>query len=256
MSLFDNLMWVWGVAAVVAACFGSFITLLVYRLPRDEVVAASRSRCPSCHTTLGVRDLVPILSYLMSRGHCRYCNTRIPWRYLAIEVVTVLSTLGLLYHYGPTAQWLVMTALVYCLIVLVVIDLEHYLIPNEVQMVMAVLALVQLLLTGRDVVPVLAAAAVAGGLGLAVRYGFWKLKKKHGLGMGDVKFFAVAALWLGLEGFAPFLFYAGLSGIALGLAWRWMGRGERFPFGPALAASLLICLMMPVASQWFWQLMR
>lgn len=256
MSLFDNLTWVMVTAGLVAACFGSFITLIVYRLPRDEPVLASRSRCPSCHTTLGVRDLVPVLSYLLSRGTCRHCQVRIPSRYFWIEILTVAVTLGLLAHYGPTLQWGVMTALAYCLMAMVMIDLEHYVIPNELQVVMAGLGLLEWYVLKQEPWPALIAAAVAGALGLAVRYGFWWVKKKHGLGLGDVKFFAVAALWLGLTGFAPFLFYSGLMGLALGVAWRLAGRGERFPFGPALAASLWICLTFPAAMEWFWQFMR
>lgn len=255
MSHIDNSGLLYLLATVVAACFGSFITLIVHRMPRNEAIVATRSRCPSCHTFLSARDLVPIASYVLARGTCRYCKVKILPRYPLIELGIVAVTLVLLYALGPTPPFLVLTALSYCLIALTIIDLEHFILPNEILVVMAALAIIYALVLPIPLLPLIETAAGAGGLGLALRQGFWWWKKKHGLGMGDVKFFAVTGLWLGPHGFVAFLFFSGVFGLVFGLLWRALGRGERFPFGPALAAALLVCLTIPFASQWFWRWM-
>ena len=92
------------------------------------------------------------------------------------------------------------------------------------------------------------------GLGLALHYGYARLRKKEVLGYGDVKFLAVAGAWLTLMPFVPFLLLSGLLGIALGVCWRAFGKGEYFPFGPALALSLFLCVVFPFIVGAFWNI--
>jgi prepilin signal peptidase PulO-like enzyme (type II secretory pathway) len=89
------------------------------------------------------------------------------------------------------------------------------------------------------------------GVLLALHYGYKWLRKKDGLGFGDVKFLAVAGLWLGVMPMVPFLFYAGVLGIITGLVWRALGLGPVFPFGPSLAVALFICVAYPEAGNLF-----
>src|SRR5690606_23300081 len=90
-------------------------------------------------------------------------------------------------------------------------------------------------------------------LGFALRYGYGWIMRKEGLGWGDVKFLAVAGLWLaGIESWPPFLFYAGVWGVVTALVWRAMGKGARFPFGPALAAALWMVLLTPSGALFYW----
>ena len=101
--------------------------------------------------------------------------------------------------------------------------------------------------------PVLASAALGLGLGLALHYGYRFLMNKDGLGFGDVKFLLVAGVWLADPLlWPPFLFVSGVWGIVTALVWRVLGKGPRFPFGPALAAALLLSLLVPVRELFYW----
>jgi len=226
-------------------CCGSFISALSYRLPRDISFVTPPSRCPHCDTVLRARDLIPVLSYLLSRGRCRYCHTLVSPRYPALELLTALSFTGVLWLHGPSWHTLILMGLLVCVIALIMTDLEHYLMPDELQVAMAALGLVYLYVMQAPWAAHLLMAGVAGGLAWGLRAGFRWLRHKEGLGLGDVKFFAVAGLWLGGYGFVLFMLLSGMLGILFALAWRLCGRGSYFPFGPALAVSLLLCVLFP-----------
>ncbi len=257
MTIIDNLAnsgWVLLLlAAVIGACFGSFITLLAHRLPRDEPVVATRSRCPQCHTPLRSRDLVPVLSYLWSRGQCRHCALRISPRYLMIELVTAVCFVLLVWQFGLSTQAGILVLLAVCLIALIVIDFEHYIIPDSLQVAMIVLGVAYCFVMERVIDVYIVGALVGLLIGLVLRYGFLWLRNKDALGMGDVKFLFVVGLWLGAKPLVPFLFIAGLLGIATSLLWRALRQGALFPFGPALAIAMVICLLWPELPALFWQ---
>jgi prepilin signal peptidase PulO-like enzyme (type II secretory pathway) len=116
------------------------------------------------------------------------------------------------------------------------------------------LALIYHAQVGTDVKQVLYGFLTASALALFLHYGYGKLRGREVLGFGDVKFFAVAGLWLGLYGLVPFLFYAGFIGTLLGIGWRLLGKGAIFPFGPALAITLFALVIYPsYTTNLFWE---
>ena len=241
---------------VLGTCFGSLVTLLSWRLPRDEKVGAVRSQCPACKTKLGMRDLVPVLSWVLAKGKCRYCGTGVHWRYPVIELLTGAATLGLAYITGVTILYLWVLILVISVITLIVTDLEHYIIPDELQIVMLI-AGIGFCISAEVPYEVPVYGFVTGAaVGLGLKYGYLFLRNKDGLGMGDVKLLAVVGVWLGAEALVPFLFYSGVVGVLSALIWRALGKGEVFPFGPALAITLVVCLLFPQAPDAFWHLDR
>lgn len=239
---------------VLGTCFGSFITLISYRLPRDEKVGAVRSQCPSCKTKLGVRDLLPVFSWLLARGKCRHCKKKVHWRYPAIELITGAATLGLALLVGVNMLYLWLLILVLSVIALIVTDLEHYIIPDELQITMLVAGIGFAVSAEIPYEAPIYGFLVGGGIGLALKYGYIYFRGKDGLGMGDVKLLAVAGVWLGMEPLVPFLFFSGVIGVVSAMLWRVAGKGEVFPFGPALAISLLLCLLFPVIPDAFWHM--
>ncbi|MBY0430088.1 MAG: prepilin peptidase, partial [Rhodospirillales bacterium] len=233
-------------AAVMGLVFGSFVTAASHRLPLDlPLGGTARSRCPACEHPLTPGELVPVLSWLASRGRCRHCGAAISWRYPLIELATA-ALFALAWAVSPApAEAVVLALMVTALMVMIVADLEAGIIPDAV-----VLALVPLGVIWRwlvDWAPQDMALGLLAGLavGLGLRHGFHLLKGRHGLGLGDVKFLAAAGIVLGLNGLALYLVASGLLGIVFGVAWRISGRGPVFPFGPALATALLVWLMLP-----------
>ena len=243
--------------ALIGLSLGSMATLVSYRLPRGMKVGMVRSQCTACRTPLGIRDLFPLLSWLAARGKCRHCGATISVRYPLIELATMAATLAVYFRYGVTPQAILLLLLSVCLMIMVVIDLEHYLLPDVIQLLAAGLGIVYHLVT-REVPMV---NVFAGGLlgllaGAALSRGYRFLKQQDGLGMGDVKFLGVAGLWLGPLMLPAFACYAGVLGILLALLWRATGRGRIFPFGPALALALWMLVVLPETGAWFWQLFQ
>jgi len=236
-------------ALLVGLCLGSFATAASARLPTGRPLLHDRSRCPSCDRALLPLDLVPLFSWLASRGRCRHCGAGVPLRYPLIEVATALLVLLAYLRFGAGVETLLLTALATALVILTVTDLEHRLIPNAVNAAVALLGIGWIALRhggGPD-------AWIAGGLGLLLlgglalllRWLFGRLLRRESLGLGDVKLMAAAGLWLGPFGVAPFLLLSGLGGIALALAWRLATGRRSFPFGPCLAAGLYAWLLLP-----------
>ncbi|MGB1539513.1 MAG: prepilin peptidase [Rickettsiales bacterium] len=239
--------------------FGSFVTLVSYRLPLELPVAGGRSQCPSCKTGLGPKALFPVFSWLWQRAKCRYCQRPISARYPATELAQALLFLLVYWTYGITWPGMIVAAFSVCMLVVIVVDLEWQIIPDEMQIAMLVLGVVyQAVIPNQPVVPhVLASMALGAVIGLSLRLGYGWLRKKEVLGWGDVKFLPIAGLWLGdLYIWPAYLFYAGMIGVMTAVAWRMMGKGARFPFGPALLVALLLCILTPAAGLFYWTAAR
>ena len=241
--------------ALVGAIVGSFLTLVTYRLPKGRSVVATRSSCPKCRRKLQIIDLIPLVSWAIYRGACRRCKKPVGIRYPLIELACALGAVVVVQSYGLTLAALALVGLWWSIVAIIVTDLEHYIILDEVQIATALFGLVYAWALGTPLTAIVLAATAGLALGFMLKYGFLWFAKKDGLGMGDVKFLGVAGIWLShAESFIPFLFFAGILGVGLGLLWRALGHGERFPFGPALAAALLVCVIWPEIPQGYWQL--
>ena len=240
-------------AGLLGACVGSFLTLATYRLPRDEPIGLTRSQCPHCGRKLRAWDLLPIVSWAITCGRCRYCKAAVHMRYPLIELACALGTALTAWKFGVTVEALALAGLWWCFVAIVITDLEHTIILDEVQIAGGLFGILYAWVLGRDASEVAGAAGLGLVIGLTLKYGFLYLRNKDGLGLGDVKFLVVVGIWLGSAiAFVPFLFFSGVFGMLTGLSWRALGLGERFPFGPALAAALLLCVMVPAANYHFW----
>lgn len=236
------------VAALFALLFGlligSFLNVVIHRVPRRESIVAPRSRCPECATTIRARDNVPVLSWLLLRGRCRDCGAAIHARYPLVEALTGLLWAGVvLVAWDDPADIALGLGLVTLLVPMTFIDLDHRLIPNRLLAPFAVLALGLGLALDPDGVPEqLIAAAAAGGFFLLAAFLYPK-----GMGMGDVKLAAVLGLYLG-RAVAPAVFAGLIAGVVVGALIMArlgvdVGRKVAVPFGPFLALGALVALV-------------
>jgi len=227
-------------AAFLGLLFGSLASALSYRLPRALPVFADRSRCTACGAALRPWDLVPLLSWALSRGRCRHCGAPVSWRYPTIELVTALLFAAAWFiGEGSLPLTAILAAAGFALVVIVVADLEEQIIPDAMVLVLLAAGLGWRWLAGGWTDALLGAAAGLL-LSLGLRWVFLRWRGVDALGLGDVKFLGVAGIYLGVTDLAHYLVLAGLCGIVFGLAWRRVGRGEAFPFGPALCAALAV----------------
>jgi len=247
------------IITVLGLILGSFATALIYRIPRDlPWRGATRSACPHCKHVLSPRDLIPFFSWLVMRGKCRYCGAKIAWVYPLAELGVVFACLGVFAAAGLTPISIFIILAVPILAALLTIDLEYFILPNELVAILACLGLMEAgveifyahdIMTARVfIIEYALGAIIYAGLAWALGIAMTKILKRDALGFGDVKFFAVAGLWLGLSNLAYFCVLSGALGVILGFFWKTVKRDDVFPFGPALIMSFYLLLIFSVHS--------
>jgi leader peptidase (prepilin peptidase)/N-methyltransferase len=262
---------VFAVVAIVGAIIGSFLNVVIHRVPREESIAFPASRCPSCGTAIRPYDNVPVVSWAVLRGRCRSCKTPISARYPAVELLTAaLFVLTYWLRSGLTLSLPFDLAFVAAILALIFIDAEHMILPNVITYPGAALAVV-----ARVVVPNLYGVASLGGsqtqlrpwlvslggalLGALVGGGFlwlvgWLWEKARGveaMGLGDVKMMFMVGAYLGWPPTLLTIFVGVLTGSVAGVAVM-MGRKERdmqmmLPFGIFLGLGSLVSLLFGTA---------
>jgi leader peptidase (prepilin peptidase)/N-methyltransferase len=223
---------------------GSFLTVVVDRVPKKESVVSPRSRCPHCGAEIRSRDNIPVLSWLLLRGRCRSCRARIPLRYPLLEAGTAASFAGAAVVYPRVYIIAVLCAFSAVMLAVGAIDLELKIIPNRITYPAFPVFAVAIVLgwaVGQDLDPVraLVGAVAYGGAFLLIAF-----IAPRGLGMGDVKLTALIGLVMGSLGLryvgvaaGAAILVGGLGGILALLAGR--GRKSAIPFGPFLTAGAL-----------------
>lgn len=251
-SLSSAPLWWWVVlAGLLGLAVGSFWTVVVWRWPRGESVVRPRSHCTGCERTLHTRELVPVGSWLWQRGTCAECDSRIHWRYPAIELATGIMAAGAIWHFGPTLNGIAAALLGMVIVPVVAIDIEHKLIPDAIVLPAAAagLALAIAAHPHHWWVPVAAAGGAAGFL-LAL----WLLYPA-GMGLGDVKMALLMGAVLGVS-VIPALGVAFAAGALLGIAMLARhgvaARKMAVPFGPFLAVGAVTGLLWgPAIVNWY-----
>lgn len=234
------------VAAAYGMVFGSFLNVVVHRLPRGMSLLRPGSHCPACGTPVRWFDNVPVLSYLLLGGRCRACRVAISPRYPLVELASGALTVAVVARFGLTLQGLEAMLLVMLLLPLAFIDLEHHLLPDVLTLPGIAVGLAGSLVGG--LVP-LFDAATGAAVGAAVPYAViviyrW-LRGAEGMGLGDVKLLAMIGAFLGWRGVLLTLGLAATAGALLGLTLIALGRGRRdteLPFGTFLAFAAMIVL--------------
>jgi leader peptidase (prepilin peptidase) / N-methyltransferase len=226
-------------AAVIGAIVGSFLNVVVWRLPRGESLVKPRSRCPACDKPIAPYDNVPIVSWLLLQGRCRNCGARISPRYPLVELITAAAFAGVVAVRGFDEGLVLELPFVAALIALAGIDYDHKLLPNKIVYPMAAYGLVATLLVDRDD---LVENLIAGG-GAFLFLLLAALAYPRGMGMGDVKLAGAMGLYLGLS-IVPALLTAFLAGSIVGLAIiareGAAGRKKAVPFGIFLALGGIV----------------
>ncbi|HEX3277070.1 MAG TPA: prepilin peptidase [Thermoleophilaceae bacterium] len=226
-------------AALLGAVIGSFLNVVIHRLPLGESLVSPGSHCPSCGAAVRARDNVPVLSWLLLQGRCRDCGAPISARYPIVEAITAAAFAAVVAIRGFDDDLWLELPFVACLIALAGIDLDHKLLPNKIVYPMAVWGVVATALfeSGDLVEHLIAGAGAFTFLLLAV------LAYPSGMGMGDVKLGGAMGVYLGLS-VIPALLTAFLTGTVFGLAIiareGAQARKKAVPFGIFLAIGGLV----------------
>lgn len=251
-------------AGVFGAVVGSFLNVVILRLP-DRMLADWRSQarevlemdaadgalppgivrepshCPKCKHRLGALDNIPLLSWLVLRGRCRYCKTPISVQYPLVELLSALAAMVVVWKFGASWQALAGLGFSFALIALAGIDVRTQLLPDPITLSLLwaglLLSLLPLFVNPGDAL----VGAAVGYLSLWLVYWAFKLATgKEGMGYGDFKLFAALGAWMGALALLPIILMASLIGAIVGgtvLALRGQDRNVPIPFGPFLAAA-------------------
>jgi leader peptidase (prepilin peptidase)/N-methyltransferase len=244
----------------IGMCIGSFLNVCIYRIPAGKSIVRPASACPNCGAVIRWYDNIPLLSYLILRGRCRGCDTRISIRYPIIEVLCGLfaMTCGLQYGYGLPA--LVYFILIAALLVITFIDIDHRIIPDIISLPGIPLGFIcSFLLPQLKWSDSLIGILAGGGSLLAVAWGYQLITGKDGMGGGDVKLLAMIGAFLGWKGVLFTIMASSLIGTVIGVVLM-MRSGKDMkmavPFGPFLATGAIIYIFWgPRLVEWYFNLL-
>lgn len=230
----------WWLPLALAPFVGSFLGVLVHRLPAGRPVVIGRSCCPACAAPLTAAELIPLLSWLVQRRRCRRCGARLGLFYPAIELAAV-AVAGLAVAVVPAPWWWPTCGLGWVLLTLAWIDARHLILPDilTLPLIPAGLACAWLLAPA-TVDRQLLGAAAGFALSWAVRWLYHRLRGREGLGLGDVKLLAAAGAWVGWPGLPGVLLIAATAALAVTLA-QALARG-RLDAGRPIAFGPFLCL--------------
>ena len=234
-------------AAFSGMIIGSFLNVLIYRLPRGSSVVTGRSKCPHCSTTIRWFDNVPVLSYLLLAGRCRQCRKRISYVYPVIELVSAAVAVLAVYSFGVTVKALWIYVFLAVLLVITVIDWHHRIIPDVLSVGGVLFGWVgSIVCLDIGLVESFIGSLVGGGLLLAIALLYRAVRKIDGMGGGDVKLMAMIGAFLGWQMVFPVLFIASLLGSVYGLFLMTRGGTGKtaVAFGSFLAPSAIVVLLV------------
>lgn len=234
-------------AATFGLIIGSFLNVVIVRLPNQLNLALPRSFCTKCQNPLRVRDNIPILSFLLLKGKCFHCQQPISRRYPLIELLSTLATLLTAYRFG--FGWTAMAActLTWSLIALSAIDIEHYILPDEITLLFIWLGLaVNINHTFTDL-----QSSVLGTMGgylslWCIHHAFYLCTRKEGMGYGDFKLLAMLGAWLGWQALPVIILLSSISGLLVAfplILFKRLKFSQAIPFGPFLAFAGWIYLI-------------
>ncbi|MFP4081454.1 MAG: prepilin peptidase [Candidatus Aminicenantes bacterium] len=227
--------------------WGSFLNVVIYRFPRRKSLIKPASSCPHCHRKIKIYDNIPVFSYLFLRGRCRYCHRKISLSYPLVEMLTPLSFLLLYFQHSLNFFFFASCLFVSALILLGFIDFYHQILPDEITLPGILLAVVYSPFRPHlNLTQSLVGAVAGAGFLLFVYGGYYLLRKKEGLGMGDVTMMLMTGAYLGWRQAFLVLILASFAGALVGVFFIFFKKKNlqySLPFGSFLAASAYVSLL-------------
>ena len=234
------------VSIIFGALIGSFLNVCILRLPEEESIITPGSHCPRCKNPIKFYDNIPLVSYVLLKGRCRYCHCPISIQYPLIEGITAVGSLILFMKFGPSLSYLFYFSFVAALIAITVIDLYHQIIPDVISLPgVGVGLLASLVLPQLTFFDSLIGFLLGGGSLFLVATLYHWVFKREGMGGGDVKLLAMIGAFLGWKAVILTILLSSLIGSITGIIIM-VSKGKDFkyaiPFGPFLSLGAMIAL--------------
>lgn len=234
-------------AFLFGLCIGSFLNVVIYRLPLGQSLATPPSRCRNCGYSLRWFDNIPVLSWALLRGRCRKCGISVSWQYPIVELIAG-ALFVLVVWQTPLGPLLVSRLLlVSILIALFGIDLEHQILPNSITLPGIVIGLLLSLIAPPGWKDAVLGTLLGAGILYAIAAGYYLWRREEGMGMGDVKMLAMIGAFLGWKAVLVTLVLSSFSGAIIGVILMSVQRGGMkfaLPFGTFLAIGALVAMFV------------
>lgn len=233
------------------AMVGSFLNVLIYRLPRNMNFTTDRSKCTSCKRIIPWYHNIPILSYLVLRGKCSKCNVPYSVKYLIVEIICGIGAIFIIqpqFDLGAVANSYLYFSIFCAFVVHFFIDLEHKILPDSINVYLAI-CFFALAFTKFNFTYILLGGAIGFFFPLGVTYLFYILRNQVGLGGGDIKLFGALGLILGPIGIIHNILFSCILGSIISiplLITKKMDRQTALPFGPSIIIVSIIQIYFPV----------
>ena len=235
-------------AFIFGTVVGSFLNVCIYRLPEGESIALPASHCRTCKRPVAFYDNIPLISFLILRGKCRYCRSPLSYQYPLVELLTGLLSLACMIKWGVGYTFAVSFLFCAALTVVTFIDVRHQIIPDIISLPGIICGvLISLFMPQLRFLDSLLGAVLGGGILLLIRLVYYALTRQEGMGLGDVKLLAMMGAFLGWQSLLFIILVASFSGALVGIGVMIIKKRNRryaIPFGPFLslgAASYLLC---------------
>ncbi len=234
--------------AIFSLIIGSFASCVSYRLAKNESWIVTRSKCPKCSATLQIKNLIPLFSWIFQKGKCANCHAKISLRYPLIELTFLVTFLIIYFCVAQKidARFILLCLIATTLIIMSIIDLEAYFIPNSLQYILAIFTIIFVVLDGgkTGLKDNIGAAFLYAGFGYFLYLLFRFTANIDALGIDDIKLFFTFGLLLGASKFLVFILLSGIFGMVFGALWMKFKKDETFPFAPAICLAAMIDLML------------
>lgn len=232
---------------ILGLIVGSFSNVCIYRIPRNESIIYPASHCPKCSTTISVKDNIPLLSYILLKGRCRNCGSRISIKYPVVELLTGLVYIIIYQIYGLSVQSLIYIILSSALIIIAFIDLNEQIIPEVITLPGMVIGFIlSFFVPYLSFVDSALGVVIGGGIILVIRLAGSLIFKKESMGIGDIELSAMIGAFLGWRYITISLFLGfflgALTGISLILL-KIKSKEDVVPFGPFIVLGSFITLL-------------
>jgi len=232
----------------VGAAVGSFLNVLIFRIPEGQSIVLPSSHCPKCGRAIRVYDNIPIISYLILRGECRDCHEKISMQYPIVEAITAIMSLLLFLKFGLSFKYLSSFIFTCALIVITFIDLRHQIIPDVISLPgIPVFFFLAVFFMNLTVWESLLGILIGGGCLFAIAFLYEIITKREGMGGGDIKLLAMLGAFLGWKSLFFILFVSSLVGAVVGVsAMIIKGQDMKYavPFGPFLSIAAVAYLFV------------
>lgn len=229
---------------VLGAVVGSFLNVIIHRLPEEKSIVFPASHCPKCNHAIRFYDNIPLASYLFLKGRCRDCGESISGRYPLVELITAVMSLLIYWKYGPSLQYLFVFVFICSLIVITFIDLDHQIIPDVISLPgIPFFFLAAVFVMDLRFLDAFLGFMIGGGVLFGIAFFYELFTRREGMGGGDIKLLAMIGAFLGWQSLLFVLLVSSFAGALVGVAIMIIkGRDMKYavPFGPFLSLGAVI----------------